>query len=641
MWRQLKNPHFYLMIIGDSILFALALVAAYLVRFEFYISPDYQKQITTLLPFVIIINLLAFNYFGLYRGMWRYTSMADLWRLLQSSLVSIMVTAFFFIYFFEVQGLSRAVFLLNGTFTFLFAGAFRVGIRYFYSLEARKGDTAWCWPFKKTTLPIQRRTIIIGAGDAGEKLLREIFDNSQIDYQIVGFLDDDPKKQGRSIHGIRVLGAVNNLSQVVEAQGISEVLIAIPSANGADMRRIMQTCKKSVVHYKTIPGLGEIIDGRVSIKALRDVNYEDLLGRAPVRLNNEDIHSFLNDRVVLVTGGGGSIGSELCRQVVTFQPRSLILLDASETNLFEIQMRLQHELHYRNYHPILGQVQDRLFMDKVFRKYRPDVVLHAAAYKHVPILEKQPWKAVDNNILGSQVTMEIAVQYGVAHFVLVSTDKAVRPTNVMGASKRVSELLLQSFQGNCTQFVAVRFGNVVGSSGSVVPLFRRQIEKGGPVTVTHPEVTRYFMTIPEASQLILQSVCLGKNGGIFVLKMGRPVKIVEMAKDLIHLSGKEPEKDIKIIFTGLREGEKLYEELLTEGEDIIATKHEKIMWLRSSNGHNNYQEGFSNLDDFRIWLNRELSDLYQSSLQFDASAIKRKLKLIVPEYNPQNAEYVL
>lgn len=488
---------------------------------------------------------------------------------------------------------------------------------------------------------MQRRTLIIGAGDAGEKLFREISDNPQIHYHIVGFLDDDLRKQGRCIHGVPVLGSVNTLSQVVKDQSISEVLIAIPSASGEEMRRIMQICKKCAVHYKTIPGLGEIIGGLVSIKTLRDVNYEDLLGRAPVRLNNEDISDFLYDRVVLVTGGGGSIGSELCRQVVTFQPRSLILLDASEANLFEIQMRLHHELHFTECFPILGRVQDRPLMEKVFRKYRPEVVLHAAAYKHVPMLEKQPWEAVDNNIFGSQVTMEMAVEFGAAHFVLVSTDKAVRPTNVMGASKRVSELLLQSFLGNKTQFAAVRFGNVVGSSGSVIPLFRRQIEKGGPITVTHPEVTRYFMTIPEASQLILQSACLGKDGGIFVLKMGKPIKIVDMAKDLINLSGKEPGKDIQIIFTGLREGEKLYEELLTEGEDIIATKHEKIMWLRSNNGYNTFQKNISNLDEFKASLNRELNDLYQISNQFDAPAIKQKLKLIVPEYNLQKAEYVL
>jgi FlaA1/EpsC-like NDP-sugar epimerase len=636
MWQQLRNSHFYLMTAIDTLLFMVALVASYLVRFEFEISAADVKQIKMLLPYLIIFKLLVFYQFGLYRGMWRYTSISDLWRLVQGSLVTMLGALAIVFYLLGTQGFPRSVVLLDGIFTFLLTGAFRVGIRYVYSLNDREQGTAFYSAWNKAAAPIKRRTIIIGAGDAGEKLLREILDNPQIHYQVIGFLDDDPKKQGRSVHRVRVLGTVDNLSRMVKDHAISEVLVATPSASGAEMRRIIEICKKCNLHFKTIPGLGEIINGRVSIKTLRDINYEDLLGRQPVRLDTANIRDFLTDRVVLVSGGGGSIGSELCRQVVDYNPRCLIILDAGESNLFDIQMRLRHELHYHEYYPILGQVQDRPLMEEVFRKYHPEVVFHAAAYKHVPLLERQPWKAVDNNILGSQVAMEMAVKYGAAHFVLVSTDKAVRPTNVMGASKRISELLLQSFQENSAQFVAVRFGNVVGSSGSVIPLFRRQIEKGGPVTVTHPEVTRYFMTIPEASQLILQSVCLGKNSGIFVLKMGTPVKIVDMAKDLIQLSGKEPGRDIQIIFTGLRQGEKLYEELLTEGEEIIATKHEKIMCLNSNNCN-----GLSNQDEFRLWLNRELSELYQISNRFDAPAIKQKLNKIVPEYTPQKAQYVM
>ncbi|MFZ5447633.1 MAG: polysaccharide biosynthesis protein [Thermodesulfobacteriota bacterium] len=637
MWRDFRNPNFYFMIAVDAMIFALSLISAYLVRFEFAISEVDLNQIKMLLPYLITCKLFIFYYFGLYRGMWRYTSMSDLWHLVQASLVNILITVAIVFLLFGTHIFSRAVILLDGTFAFLLTGAYRVGIRYFYSLGGSERNTAWSWLWQKEASHIQRRTLIIGAGDAGEKLLREIWSNPQIHYHVVGFLDDDPKKQRRSVHGVEVLGSVDNLCRIVEEQNILEVLVAIPSASGAEMRRIMQICQKCGVHYKTIPGIGEIIAGRVSIKALRDVNYEDLLRREPVRLDDSDIRAFLSDRVVLVTGGGGSIGSELCRQVVSFNPRCLIMLDASEANLFNIQMRLRHEFQYHNCYTILGWVQDRLLMEEVFRKYHPEVVLHAAAYKHVPMLEIQPWKAVHNNILGSQVAMEMAVQYGTTHFVLVSTDKAVRPINVMGASKRASEILLQSFKGNGTKFVAVRFGNVVGSSGSVIPLFRRQIEAGGPITVTHPEVTRFFMTIPEASQLILQSVCLGKDGGIFVLKMGSPVKIVDMAKDLIQLSGKEPGRDIPIIFTGLREGEKLYEELLIEGEDILSTKHEKIMWLSSNNCWN----GFSTQEEFKAWLNRELNELYQISNQFNAPSIKQKLKKIVPEYTPQESDCVL
>ena len=637
MWRHLRNPNFYLMIVGDALVFVLALFAAYLVRFEFKLSAVEIGQIKMLLPYMIAYKLLVFYLFGLYRGMWRYTSIGDILRLAQGSLVATLGTIAIVFYVLRTESFSRAVFLVDGAFAFLLAGAFRATIRYFYSSNGQEKDPPWYTPWKKAGATVNRRVLIIGAGDAGEKLLREVLENPQLHYEVVGFLDDDPKKQGRSMHGVQVVGPIDNLPQVVEDRNITEVLVAIPSASGAGMRRIVQICKKCDVHFKTIPGIMEIIDGRVSIKTLRDVNYEDLLGRQPVRLDNADIRNFLINRVVLVTGGGGSIGSELCKQIVSFKPRSLILLDAAETNLFNIQMRLHHELHFQDYQTILGQVQDRQLMEKVFRKYRPEVILHAAAYKHVPMLEKQPWKAVDNNILGSQVVMEMAIEYGAAHFVLVSTDKAVRPTNVMGASKRVSELLIQSLQGSCTQFVAVRFGNVVGSSGSVIPLFRRQIEKGGPVTVTHPEVTRYFMTIPEASQLILQSACLGNNGGIFELKMGTPVKIVDMANDLIQLSGKEPGRDIEVIFTGLRAGEKLYEELLTEGENIVATKHDKIMWLQSDD----YWNGFPSQDEFKVWLNRELGELYQIGDQFDARAIKYKLKEILPEYSLHEVEAVL
>ena len=474
------------------------------------------------------------------------------------------------------------------------------------------------------------------AGDAGEKILREILDNYQLHYQLAGFVDDDSRKQGRSIHGVPILSSVEKLPMIVENEKIEEVLIAIPSASGEQMRRIVDICKLCGVFYKTLPGIGEIIDGHVSVKVLRDVKYDDLLGRPPVFLDIGSIRNYLDGRTVLVTGCGGSIGSELCRQVIKYQPHSLILVDASEANLFHIQMELQHELYYQKYTTILGHVQDRQLMTSVFQKFRPQVVFHAAAYKHVPMLERNPWEAVTNNIAGSQVVMELAVEYGVKRFVLVSTDKAVKPANVMGASKRVAELLLQSFQGNGTKFMAVRFGNVVGSSGSVIPLFRRQIEQGGPVTVTHPDVNRYFMTIPEAAQMIIQAGAMGEGGEVFILRMGTPVKILDMARDLIRLSGKEPDKDIKIVFTGLREGEKLYEELITVGEGIVPTKHEKIMVLRSDG----FSNGLKSPAELHDWLNSELKQLYDLSLRHDSPAIKRKLQEIVPEYSPQETESI-
>jgi FlaA1/EpsC-like NDP-sugar epimerase len=427
------------------------------------------------------------------------------------------------------------------------------------------------------------------------------------------------------------------LPKILQKENIQQIFIAVPSATGEQIRRIVEACQQCNIPYKILPGIGDLIDGRVSVKLLRDISYEDLLGRSPVQLNVNDIRNYLDGKPIMITGCGGSIGSELCRQVVKYQPSRLILLDSSESNLFDIQMELQNENYFHNCEAILGQVQDEVLMDNIFEKYKPVVVFHAAAYKHVPMLEKNPWQAVLNNIIGSRVAMEMAIKHCVNRFVLVSTDKAVRPTNVMGASKRVTELIMQCQPGNGTRFMAVRFGNVVGSSGSVIPLFRHQIEKGGPVTVTHPEINRFFMTIPEAAQMILQAGTMGDGNEIFILRMGTPVKIADMARDLIRLSGKEPDVDIKIIYTGLREGEKLYEELITEGEDILPTVHKKVMVLRSNNyfnGAKTHQEAKKNLYD-KIEELRKLAEIH------DAAGIKVKLHEIVPEYTPQENESVL
>jgi len=620
------------MILADSAIFVFALSAAYLFRFEFTLRQEEFLQIKTVLLWVVPLKLFVFFGFGLYRGMWRYTSIRDFWSLVQACLVSTLLVMAMLLFVYRFEGYSRAVYLLDGGLTFLLTGGLRMVIRSWFTRQERMqaGRTYFFQPRHR------KRVLIIGAGAAGEKMLREIFDNYQLHYDVVGLIDDDHLKQGRSIHGVSVLGSVQNVPAIVEKANIEEVLVAIPSASGEQMRRIVDICKGCNILYKTLPGMGEIIDGRVSVKVLRDVRYEDLLGRPPVKLDITGIRSYLDGRTILITGCGGSIGSELCRQVIKYQPHSLILVDASEANLFQIQMELQHELYYQNCTTILGHVQDRQLMTSVFKRFHPQVVFHAAAYKHVPMLEKNPWEAVTNNIVGTQVVMELAAEHDVKFFVLVSTDKAVKPTNVMGASKRVAELLLQSFQGNGAKFVAVRFGNVVGSSGSVIPLFRRQIEQGGPVTVTHPEVNRFFMTIPEAAQMIIQAGAMGVGGEVFILKMGTPVKILDMARDLIRLSGKEPDKDIKIVFTGLREGEKLYEELITVGEGITPTEHEKIMVLRSDG----FPNGLKNPAELHDWLNSELQELYDAARRHDALAIKRKLQEIIPEYSPQEIESI-
>jgi len=629
----LKNGHFYLMLLGDAILFAAALSLAYLFRFEFVLDDFFAGLLVESLFVIIPLKLVIFYLFGLYRGMWRYTSTGDFWRLLQASATAtLLILSLIFVFFRFEGGYSRAVFVMDGGLTFLLTGGLRMFIRTFYLRMDRNGQAA--------VVPTaqRKRILIVGAGSAGEKTLREILENDHLPYLVVGFIDEDRKKHGRSIHGIPVLGSLGDMAHIIEARGIREILIAIPSATGDQMRRVVEACKLCQIAYKTLPGIGEIIDGRVSIKAFRDVNYEDLLGRSPVQLDMEEITGCLSGKTVLVTGCGGSIGAELCRQIFRFEPQTLILLDVSESNLFHIEMELLGKPHGGRCRAVLGRVQDETLIDSVFRKYRPRVVFHAAAYKHVPMLEKNPWEAVYNNIIGSRVVMETAVRYGTERVVLVSTDKAVRPTSVMGASKRVTELFLHAYrQGAPTRFMAVRFGNVIGSSGSVIPVFRNQIEQGGPVTVTHPDVRRFFMTIPEAAQLILQAGAMGEGGEVFILKMGTPVRIVDMARDLIRLSGREPDRDVKIVFTGLRDGEKLYEELITVGEGIVPTKHDKIMVLRSDG--QGRPSGSAQEPPFS--LDARIKELQEAADRFDAPAIKKKMRDIVPEYLSQDTESVL
>ncbi len=620
------------MILTDMVLFAMALYGSYLIRYEMLPEPVPFWQIFQLLLWIVPLKVLIFFLFGLYQGMWRYTSVRDFWALGRACLVSTILVILILLAAKRFVGYSRAVFVVDLLLTLVLTGGIRMAIRSYFA--GRMSPEAIAAMPEKTALT---RVLIIGAGDAGEKILREILDNYTLNYHVVGFIDDDPAKQGRSIHGVRVLGNVERLDKVLQKEEVQQILIAVPSASGDQVRRIVEACQKCNASYKILPGIGDLIDGRVSVKLLRDISYEDLLGRSPVQLNTEGIRNYLDGKTVLVTGCGGSIGSELCRQIAKYKPGRIVLLDSSESNLFHIQMEMQNDKGCRHSEAILGQVQDEVLMDNIFDKYKPKVVFHAAAYKHVPMIEKNPWQAVFNNIVGSRVVMEMALRHHVDRFVLVSTDKAVRPTNVMGASKRVTELIMQCLQGRETRFMAVRFGNVVGSSGSVIPFFRSQIEKGGPVTVTHPEVNRFFMTIPEATQMILQAGTMGQGGEIFILRMGTPVKIADMARDLIRLSGKEPDVDIKIVYTGLREGEKLYEELITVGEDILPTSHRKVMVL----GSDTYFKGIGSPQEAKKNLYRELDELVKIAARHDSKGIKAKLKEIVPEYTPQENEGVL
>ncbi len=619
MIRQLKNPRFWAVLAVDAMLVAAAHLLAYLLRFEGHLSPVEWGLIRRILPLLLTLKIATFFSFGLYRGMWRYTGLADLVNICKAVAVSWLVTVGLLLIWFRFEGLSRSVFLMDGFFTLVFIAAHRLAIRMLYQWLGG-GEVPG------NSRAARKKILIVGAGDAAEKLTREIRENRALPYKVVGFVDDDPARVGRLIHNIPVLGAIADLPEISAKVAADEIIIAVPSARSTEMQRIVERCRASGLPFKTLPTLGEIIDDKVSIKKIRDVSYRDLLGRSPVRLETGRIGEVIRGRTVLVTGAGGSIGSELCRQIIRFEPGLLILLDASEFNLYQIEMELRHEHGVTAYRTVLGQVQEEKLLDHLFAENPPDAVFHAAAYKHVPMLEHNPWEAVMNNVVATRALVQAAIDHKVERFILVSTDKAVRPTNVMGASKRMTEKIMQAVcagAGGCgaTRFMAVRFGNVLGSSGSVIPLFKRQIELGGPVTVTDPEITRYFMSIEEAAQLILQAASMGEGGEIFILKMGTPIRIADMARDLIRLCGREPDTEIEIRYIGLRPGEKLYEELITEGEGIVPTDHEKIMVLKG---------GDCDLEE----LDKAITALARAAAAHDAEAIRAGLRRMVPEYRP-------
>ena len=615
--------------IVDVLLLAAALYDAFLIRFEFSIPSFYMAILTGMLPYAIATKIACFYFFDLYRGMWRYTSISDLLNIIKAATASSLLIAVFIAFRMRFVGYPRSVFIIDWFLTILFISGFRLIIRLFFERFAReKSEKSISRHFKdllKHRPKNVKRLLIIGAGNCGEKIIREIHDNTSLNFKVVGFLDDNRNKIGRKIHGVPVLGLISEMAAAIKKVNADEALIAIPSASGQQMREIVERCKESGIPFKTVPGYGELIDGRVSVKAIRNVAYPDLLGRAVVKLDAAGISDYIKGNCMLVTGAGGSIGSELCRQICKFTPKKIVLFERAESPLYEIDLELKRNFSGIRVVPVLGDIQSSHQLENTFNQHKPNIVFHAAAYKHVPMLEIQPWKAVENNILGTERLIKVVQKYGCERFVFVSTDKAVRPTNVMGASKRVAEMLIQCLGGNSdgtTKYAVVRFGNVVGSVGSVVPLFKKQIEFGGPVTVTHPEMTRYFMTIPEACQLILQAGALcDEQVEIFILDMGKPVKIADLARDLIRLSGFEPDEDIQIEFIGMRPGEKLYEELITEGEGIVATDHEKIMTLRGE---------VCNL----AHINGKIDKLAQMAVEQNMDQIKVVLKEIVPEYQP-------
>jgi FlaA1/EpsC-like NDP-sugar epimerase len=466
-----------------------------------------------------------------------------------------------------------------------------------------------------------RNALIYGAGESGTVLLREIRNNPKLPYKVVGFVDDEREKHDLRVAGIKVLGNGNDLKFLVKRYGIEIILIAIPSASGVEMTRILQMCHTAGIECKTVPGLGEIIENHGLAGQIREVAVEDLLGRNPIRLEENQIRASIKGKVILVTGAAGSIGSEICRQIAQFEPAGIVGFDNAESPLFDIDQEMRQAFPTISFYAEIGSIQNRARLDEVFRLYQPVVVYHAAAYKHVPLMESHVFEAIENNVLGTYNVAVAAAEHGVEDMVMISSDKAVRPTNVMGATKRVAELILLALQNGRTKYVAVRFGNVLGSNGSVIPIFKKQIASGGPVTVTHPDMRRFFMTIPEACQLVLQASAIGEGGQICVLDMGHPVKIVDLARNLILLSGLKPDKDIKIEFSGMRPGEKLYEELSTLLEDTIPTEHEKIRVFVG----NGMPE-----DDMVTWLD-ELRRICEVR---DAGRLVVALKEIVQDYSP-------
>ena len=559
----------------DLLMVPVAWFGAYWLRFNLdSFPPGFFDQAIVLLPVVWIVQGGMFWYFGLYRGIWRFASIPDLMRIIKAVSAGVVVTAAASFILTRLQGVPRSVFILDGILLVLLLG----GPRFVYRLVKDHNLYQWIQNRNLSANAESKNALIVGAGKAGETLARDLLRDPSGSYLPVAFADDDRGKIRKEIHGIPVAGSCYEIPQIVARLGIDLIIIALPAATARQIRRIVEISETTGLPFRILPQLQDLVSGRASLKDLRDVRIEDLLGREPVELDWQAITEATRGKTVLVTGGGGSIGAELCRQLARLKPARLIILDRSEFNLYSIDIELRQSMPDLALISLLVDINDAVQMEQILRAYPPSVIYHAAAYKHVPILEDQARAAVVNNVLGTRLVAGLAERFGCESFVMVSTDKAVNPANVMGASKRVAEMYCQGMNARSkTRFITVRFGNVLGSSGSVIPLFQQQIAQGGPVTVTHPEISRYFMTIPEACQLILQAGVIGRGGEIYVLDMGEPVKISYLAEQLIRLSGKTPGEDIEIVYIGLRPGEKLYEELFHDAEELAETSHPKIL----------------------------------------------------------------
>lgn len=601
----------------DIILIHIAFLTALVLRYDGNISSIhlvYIEAYTSWSFFIILATtkLLTFFIFKLYKSLWKYASIEEGLRIIGA----VIVGNLWFIsclYFFQIH-FPRSVFILTPVFDIILIGGVRFNYRMLRHLHAKT--------FKKKD-PEQKNVLIIGGGEAGAMVIRELNNHGNLKMKPVAIIDDDTKKHRQQINGIPVIGGRSAIYDTVIKYSIDIIIIAVPSAPPLEVRHLIELCNTTTCKIKILPGLYEIITGDVSFDQIRDVQIEDLLGRDPVVLDTDELASFLANKRICVTGGGGSIGSELCRQIARFHPKELIILDSYENNAYELEHEMRKTYPDLTLTVIIASVRDKERIMSVFQILQPQIVFHAAAHKHVPLMENNPSEAVKNNVFGTINTIEAAINVNTEKFVLISTDKAVNPTNVMGTTKRICEMAVQAYNGkSSTEFVAVRFGNVLGSNGSVIPLFKKQIEHGGPLTVTHPDIIRYFMTIPEAAQLVLQAGAMAQGGEVFILDMGEPVKIVDLARNLIKLSGFEPDIDIKIQFTGLRPGEKLYEELLLAEEGIEKTRYAKIFIGN---------QAAPDISELKKQLD-QLSKVLQST----PDTIKTVLKEIVPSYTPQH-----
>lgn len=558
-----KNRMLVILVVDICIIW-VSIGISYLFRFNGVIPPIYEAQMLMFALLTTVICGSSLSYFRMYRRMWQYASIGEIIELAKAIIIGL-ILSYIATYLLYGERVPLSITSRTLELMLLFMG----GSRFLWRL-IRVNRT------KKTDLT--NNVLVVGAGDCGALIAKEIMtSNSFLGNRIIGFIDDDPHKRNMQVLGLPVLGSRANIEELVHKHNIQDIIIAMPSAKRTHITDIINICKLTGAKVKIIPSINDFIKGKLAVQSLRNVEVEDLLGREPVMTDLEGIANYVSDKVVLVTGAGGSIGSELCRQISSFKPSCLLLLGHGENSIYTIEMELRTKFPNVHLETVIADIQDRSRMDDVFHKFRPQVVFHAAAHKHVPLMERNPSEAVKNNVFGTRNVADCADKYKAERFVMISSDKAVNPSSIMGATKRIAEMYIQSINTiSETQFVAVRFGNVLGSRGSVIPRFKEQIAAGGPVTVTHPEMVRYFMTIPEAVQLVIQAGAFAKGGEIFVLDMGRPVRILDLAQDLIRLSGYEPNVDIEINFSGMREGEKLFEELLTDEEAVTSTQHERI-----------------------------------------------------------------